>query len=330
MKALLPQPISEEALDILRPVAEVKINQFGRAFTREEFLKELEDVDAVLLPWHTDVMDREAIGKAPKLKVIGRIGLGYENIDIKAATERGIYVTYSPVNAPTVADYTFALMMAVARRMTEADRYCKTKKWDKGGMFVMEGLRGHNVHHKKLGIIGLGRVGALLAKRARGFDMEISYYDPIRKKEMEGELGVRYVPLNELLGNSDFVAVTCALTDSSRGLIGEKELNMMKSTAVLVNTSRGPTVNLKALYEALVNHKILGAGLDVFEKEPIDFDDPILTLDNVVLGPHVAANTHETFLEMQMVACQDVASVLSGKTPKYIINEEVRRITPLK
>lgn len=329
MKVLVTQAIQEKALDVIRPVAEVIVNKYGRLFTREEFLAELADVDAVLLPWHTDIVDKEAMERAPKLKIAAKIGLGYENIDCKTATEKGIYATYTPVNDPTVADLVFGLAITAARRINESDRFCKGRKWDRGGMYFWESQRGHNIHHRSMGIIGLGRIGTNLARRAKGFDMDICYYDPIRKKETEEELGIKYVSLDELLSTSDFVALVCSSTESSQGLIGKREFGMMKSTTVFVSTVRGEIYDQDALYEALRDKKIFAAGLNGYKIEPIPLDDPILDLDNVVLIPHAGSNTYETTLEMQVVACEDVASVITGKTPKYIVNEEVKKIKPL-
>jgi lactate dehydrogenase-like 2-hydroxyacid dehydrogenase len=329
MKIFIAQPIQPEGVEILKQVAEVKSNPQGRPLTRQEFLAQIRDVDAVVLPWHTDVMDREAIGLASHLKVIGRHGVGYENIDLEAATERGVYVTFTPVHTPTVADTAFVLLMTAARRIAEADRFVKSGKWTVGGEWVAWQHMGLDVHDKTIGIIGCGRIGAGVARRAKGFDMRILYFDEVARPDVEAETGAVRVGLDQLLKESDFVSVNCALNERSRGLMGAKQFAIMKPTAVLVNTARGPIVDQPALVEALKTKRIAAAGLDVFVEEPIPPGDPLLTLDNVVLIPHIGSAALEMRRKMAVTVAEDVARVLTGKKPTYLLNSKVLEVRPL-
>ncbi len=330
MKVYLAQPIQPEGVEILKRVAEVQANPEGRPQTRQEFLSHIGDVDAVVLPWHTDVMDREAIQMAAHLKAIGRHGVGYDNIDLQAATERGIYVTFTPVLAPTMADTTFALLMCAARRIAEADRFVKNGGWTVGGEWVPWKFMGFDLHHKTLGIIGCGRVGGGVARRAKGFDMRILYFDEVAQPEVEKETDAVRVGLEELLRESDLVAVNCSLNQKTRGLIGKKQFALMKPTAVLVNTARGPIVDQTALVEALRTKRIAAAGLDVFIEEPIPLDDPILKLENVVVLPHIGSATLENRRKMGTTVAQDVVNILTGKQPTYLLNPKVREVRPLR
>ncbi|HSC70340.1 MAG TPA: D-glycerate dehydrogenase, partial [Candidatus Methylomirabilis sp.] len=309
MKVYVAQPIQPEAIKILEQVALVRSNPEGRPQTRQEFLAEISDVEAVILPWHTDVMDREAIGLAPRLQVIGRHGVGYDNIDLQAATERGVYVTFTPVLAPTMADTTFALLISAARRIAEADQFVKSGGWTIGGEWVPWKFMGVDMHHKTLGIIGCGRIGGGVARRAKGFEMRILYFDEVPQPDVERETGAVRVDLEHLLREADLISVTCSLNEKTRGLIGKQQFAMMKPTAVLVNTARGPIVDQAALVEALQTKRIAGAGLDVFIEEPIPPDDPILRLDNAVLLPHIGSATLENRRKMGVAVAQDVVSV---------------------
>lgn len=329
MKIFIAQPIQPEGVEILKRVAEVHSNPEGRPLERQEFLGHIQDVEAVVLPWHTDVMDREAIQAASRLQVIGRHGVGYENIDLEAAADRGVYVTFTPVHTPTVADTAFVLLMAAARRIAEADRFVKSGKWAVGGEWVAWQHMGLDVHHKTIGIIGCGRIGAGVARRAHGFDMRILYHDEVERPEVEAETGAKKVPLDHLLQESDFVSVNCALTERTRGLLGAKQFALMKPTAVVVNTARGPIIDQPALVEALRNRRIAAAGLDVFIEEPIPPGDPLLQLDNVVLLPHIGSAALDMRRKMAVTVAEDVVRVLSGKQPTYLLNPRVREVRPL-
>jgi len=329
MKVYIAQPIQPEGVEILKQVAEVRSNPEGRPQTRQEFLAQLPDVDGVILPWHTEVMDKEAIGVAKNLKIIGRHGVGYENIDLEAAADRGIYVTFTPVHTPTVADTAFVLLMTAARRIAEADRFVKAGKWTVGGEWVAWQHMGLDIHHKTIGIIGCGRIGASVARRAHGFDMRILYYDEVAQPDVEKQTGAVRVSLEQLLREADFVSVNCALNEKTRGLMGAKQFAMMKPMAVFVNTARGPIVDQAALAEALKSRRIAAAGLDVFVEEPIRPGDPLLTLDNVVLLPHIGSAAIEMRRKMAVTVAEDVVKVLTGKEPIYLLNPRVRQVRPL-
>jgi glyoxylate reductase len=329
MKVYVAQPIQPEGIKILERVADVRSNPEGRPQTREEFLAQIPEVDAVILPWHTEVMDKEAIGIAKNMKVIGRHGVGYENIDLEAAADRGIYVTFTPVHTPTVADTAFVLLMTAARRIAEADRFVKSGKWTVGGEWVAWQHMGLDIHHKTIGIIGCGRIGANVARRAHGFDMRILYFDEVAQPEVEKQTGATRVGLEQLLRESDFVSVNCALNEKTRGLMGAKQFALMKPTAVFVNTARGPIVDQVALTEALKSRRIAAAGLDVYPEEPIRQGDPLLTLDNVVLLPHIGSAAIEMRRKMAITVAEDVVNVLTGKKPTYLLNPRVLQVRPL-
>jgi glyoxylate reductase len=329
MKVYVAQPIQPEGIKLLEQVADVRSNPEGRPQTREEFLAQIPEVDAVVLPWHTEVMDKEAIGIAKKLKVIGRHGVGYENIDLEAAADNGVYVTFTPVHTPTVADTAFALLMTAARRIAEADRFVKSGKWTVGGEWVAWQHMGLDIHHKTIGIIGCGRIGANVARRAHGFDMRILYFDEVAQPEVEQQTGATRVGLEQLLRESDFVSVNCALNEKTRGLMGAKQFALMKPTAVFVNTARGPIVDLVALTEALKGRRIAAAGLDVYPEEPIRQGDPLLALDNAVLLPHIGSAAIEMRRKMATTVAEDVVKVLTGKKPTYLLNPRVLQVRPL-
>jgi len=247
------------------------------------------------------------------LKVVANMAVGFDNIDLDAAGERGVVVTNTPeVLSETTADTAFMLLMAAARRLGEAERVLRAGEWDAWGPMQ---LLGPDVWGKKLGIVGFGRIGQALARRASGFDMEVVYHDMRRNEEAERDLGVRYLELDELLETCDFVSVHAPLTDETRHLVGEKELRGMKDTSVLVNTSRGPVVNEAALAEALAEGRIFAAGLDVYEEEP-KVHPGLLELENVVLAPHIGSASIETRDKMAALAAENLVAVLRGEEPK--------------
>ena len=251
------------------------------------------------------------------LEVVANMAVGFDNIDLDAAGERGVVVTNTPeVLSETTADTAFMLLMAAARRLGEAERMLRAGGWDAWGPMQ---LMGPDVWGKKLGIVGFGRIGQALARRASGFDMEVAYHDMRRNEEAERDLGVRYLELEELLETCDFVSVHAPLTDETRHLIGEKELESMKDTSVLVNTSRGPVVDEAALAEALAEGRIFAAGLDVFEEEP-KVHPRLLELENVVLAPHIGSASIETRDKMAALAAENLVAVLRGEEPKTPVN----------
>jgi glyoxylate reductase len=245
--------------------------------------------------------------------VVANMAVGYDNIDVGAARERGVVVTNTPgVLDETTADVAFMLMLAAARRLGEGERLLRAGKWEWWGP---KQLRGIDVWGKKLGIVGLGRIGRAVARRGRGFGMEILYHNRSRKEVAEKELGARYLDLDDLLRESDFVSIHTPLTDATRHLIGERELGLMQDTAVLINTSRGPVVDEAALAEALEGGRIFAAGLDVYEEEP-KVHPKLLELEKAVLAPHIGSATIETRDRMATLAAENLAAVLRGEKPK--------------
>jgi glyoxylate reductase len=280
--------------------------------------KEIAEVDAVLGThrWTAKVMD-----KAPRLHLIALTSVGFDMVDMDAATERGILVTNTPdVLTDTVADLTFALMLAVGRRISEMDRWLRAGQWKVAGVTPMA----WDVHHATLGIIGLGRIGSAVARRALAFHMKVLYYDTVRKKDLEKQHGYRFVDRETLLRESDFVTLHVPLLPETKGMMGPAQLALMKPTAFLINTSRGPVVNERALITALQEGRIAGAGLDVFEKEPVDPGNPLLKMENVVILPHVGSATDATRQAMLDLAVSNVVAVLQGKPPFTPVNPEVR------
>jgi len=317
-KVLVTCQIAQEPIEKLRESAEVKLNPSPQPFTKEQLRKEVADVDGVILG--AEKFDEELIAAAPRLKIIARYGVGYDNVDVRAATSRRIFVTYTPsVLSDAVADLTFAFILALSRRITEADSYVKSGEWSKNTSFPL----GYDLANKTLGIVGCGRIGMKVIERARAFNMNIIYHDVIRNTLAEEKYGAKSVTLEELLRWSDYVSIHVPFTQKTEGLVGKNELMLMKSTAFLINTSRGPVVDQLALYEALKGKRIAGAGLDVFQKEPLASDDPMLKLSNVVLTPHIGSGTVETRLAMAMMAVDDVIRVLRGKEPTNVVNNEL-------
>lgn len=284
----------------------------------DEMLKKLHDKEGLLLAGTK--VDKNLLNHAPKLKVVSNISVGYNNFDIEAMKERNIIGTNTPgVLNDTVADLIFALILASARKVAEMDRYVRDGKWNETDF---EEMFGKDVHHATLGIIGMGRIGQDVARRARyGFDMDVLYYNRTRKTDTEESLGVKYADLNTLLEQSDFILIMTSLTDETYHMIDEEQFNLMKKDAIFINASRGSTVNEKALIKALEEKKILGAGLDVFEKEPVDKNNPLLKLDNVVLLPHVGSATKKTRSDMAMLAARNLVKALYGEVPPNIVPE---------
>ncbi|HDD69099.1 MAG TPA: D-glycerate dehydrogenase [Candidatus Korarchaeota archaeon] len=293
---------------------------------KDVIIERVKDVDA-LVSLLTDPIDAEVMDAAPRLKIISQYAVGYDNIDVKAATERGIYVTNTPgVLTETVADFTMALMMAVSRRVVEADKYIRSGKW-KVGWHPLYFL-GADLYGATLGIVGLGRIGSAVARRAKGFNMRILYYDVVRREDLEKELGLKYVDLDTLLKESDFVTLHVPLLPETKDMIGERELKLMKPTAYLINTSRGKVVDEKALIRALKEGWIAGAALDVFYQEPTPPDNPLLELDNVVVTPHIASASLETRSRMAEIVAENLIAFKEGKKPPTLVNPEVMNVRP--
>ncbi|QGH36111.1 D-glycerate dehydrogenase [Gracilibacillus salitolerans] len=263
----------------------------------------------------TETIDKEVIESAPDLKVISNMAVGFNNIDIEEAKKHNIIVTNTPeILTETTADLTFALLMATARRIVEAVDYIKSNQWVTWSPMQ---LTGRDVHGATLGIIGMGRIGSALARRAKGFNMNIIYHNRNRSLEQERELDVQYVEFEELLKTSDFICVMVPYSEETKNLISEREFRLMKDTSILVNTSRGGIVDEDALYMALTNQQIGAAGLDVFEEEPINKSNRFVSLPNVISLPHIGSASIDTRLKMEEVAAENLLRVLQNNPPIY-------------
>lgn len=281
--------------------------------SRDELLEAVRSANGVLAT-ATEKVDGEVMDAAGEgLAVVANMAVGYDNIDVEAASERSVVVTNTPgVLDETTADVAFMLLLAAARRLGEGERLLRAGKWEWWGP---KQLRGYDVWGKTLGIIGMGRIGRAVARRGKGFGMQIAYHNRSRDEEAERELGARYLDLEELLGEADYVSIHTPLTPETRHLIGARELEMMKPASVLVNTSRGPVLDEVALAEALAERRIFAAGLDVYEEEP-KVHPKLLELENVVLAPHIGSASFETRDKMAVLAAENLAAVLRGEDPK--------------
>ncbi len=326
-RVFVTREIPSDALKLLKSKFEVEVWPEETPPPKNILIEKVKVVDG-LCCLLTDKIDAEVINAAgEQLKGISQIAVGYDNIDLEAATKRGIYVTNTPgVLTDTTADYAFALLMATARRIAEADRYVRDGRWKIPWGLMM--MLGQDVWGKTIGIIGMGRIGTAMARRAKGFNMKILYYDVARNEAAEKELGAEYVDLETLLKESDFVSIHVPLLPSTRHLINEERLKLMKKTACLINTSRGPVVDEKALYKALKEGWIWAAGLDVWEKEPTDPDNPLLKLDNVTASPHIASASYETRTRMAIMAAENMIAILEGRVPPNLVNKEVLKVRP--
>jgi glyoxylate reductase len=282
----------------------------------EVLTKTAAEVEAIL---GTDRWTAAMLGEASRLRLIALTAVGFDMVDVTAATARGVLVTNTPdVLTETVADLTFALLLAAARRVCETERWMRAGQWQTLGVTPM----GRDVHHATLGIVGLGRIGAAVAERARGFRMSVLYFDFVRREDLEREFGYRFVPLDTLLRESDFVTLHVPLLPQTSGMIGAAELALMKPTAYLINAARGPVVNERALVAALQAGRIAGAGLDVYENEPVPSSSPLLAMENVITLPHVGSATEATRQAMVNLATDNVLAVLQGKPPLTPVNPD--------
>jgi glyoxylate reductase len=312
-RVYITRKLPDEILDKL-------LSQFDVRMWEEEYipvpkdvlLKEIEGVDG-LFCLLTDTIDVEVLEHARNLKVITNLAVGYNNIDIQAASMRGIIVTNTPgVLNETTADLTFTLLMATARRVVEASDFLRSGKW--GAWSPMQ-LTGQDIHGSTIGIIGLGRIGEALVKRAKGFDMNVLYYNRTRKLDKEKELEIQYAELKDLLQQSDFICILLPYSTEVHHLIGKQALSLMKKNAILINSARGGIVDEEALYHALKDGQIWAAGLDVFEQEPVPIDHPLLSLPNVVTLPHIGSASVKTRLAMAHLAADNLVNVLNGNEP---------------
>jgi glyoxylate reductase len=324
-KVYVTRKILEPALSMLLKECNVVLNNKDRPPTRKEILKNVRGKDGILCML-SDKIDAEVMAAAgPKLKVISSYSTGVDHIDVDEATKRGIYVTFtSDILAEATADLTFALILALARKIIEANEFTKRKLWKVGWMPNL--LLGTEVHGMTLGIIGLGRIGTAVARRAKGFNMKIIYNNrSTRNHQIESELKAEYVDINSILEQSDFLTIHTTLNKDSFHLLDESKFRKMKKTAYIINTSRGQIINEPDLVKAIKNNWIAGVGLDVFEKEPLSNSSPLLKMKNVVVLPHIGSATYQTRSKMSEVAVQNLLSILNGRDPLFIVNSEVTK-----
>ena len=318
-KVFVTRAIPEKGFETVQNFCDVDLWPEELPPGREEMLKHVRGVDG-LLCLLTDKIDGEIMDEAgPQLKVISNHAVGFDNIDVPAATARRIPVGNTPgVLTDATADFAFALMMAVARRIPEAERYVHAGKWKTWGPMTLLGV---DIKGATLGLVGFGRIGKAVARRALGFDMRVIYYDPSEK--LNTDLKATPVDFETLLEESDFISLHTPLTPDTRYLIDTEALSKMKRTAVLVNTARGPIVDPEALYEALNEKRIFGAGLDVTDPEPLPLDSPLLTLDNIVVVPHVASASTTSREQMSWMAAQNLVAGLKGERLPNCVNPQV-------
>jgi glyoxylate reductase len=321
-RVFVARVIPSDGLDLVTGATEATVWPDDLPPPRDELLRSIEGCDGVLTLL-TDRVDGEFLDRAgPGLKVVSNYAVGFDNIDVPECTRRGIPVGNTPgVLTETTADLAFALLMAAARRLPEAGRYVRDGKWKTWGPML---LLGPDVHGGTIGIVGFGRIGQAVAKRAAGFGMTILYHDVNRlPDEVTAPLGAQYVPIEELLARSDFVSLHVNLTPETRHLIDAAALRRMKPTAILVNTSRGPVVDGAALASALRDGVIGGAGLDVTDPEPIPMDDPLVGLDNCLIVPHIASASRATRGKMAQMAAANLLAGLRGERLPTPVNPEV-------
>jgi glyoxylate reductase len=320
-RVFVSRQIAPEAIDMLRARAEVRVWEEDHAIPRETLLREVAEVDAVL-SLLTEKIDEELLEAARNLKIVANMAVGFDNFDVPALTRRGVIGTNTPgVLTETTADFAFALMMGAARYVSQGVEYVRTGKWKtwEPNLFV-----GQDIHHSTVGIVGMGRIGIEFAKRARGFDMRVLYYDVYRRDaEFERQHGIEYRELEALLAEADFVTIHVDLNDSTRRLFNAERFRKMKPSAYLINAARGPIVDTEALYQALKSGQIAGAALDVTDPEPLPADHPLLQLQNCVVCPHIASASVRTRTNMAKLAAENIVNVLEGREPLTPVNPEV-------
>jgi D-3-phosphoglycerate dehydrogenase len=329
LKVLLTDKIDEAGIEILKRVAKI---HYASSLDEGTLAEEAKDVDAMVVRVPA-VITRRIIEQAKKLKVIARFGVGYDNIDVSAATDNCIPVTYTPgANTLAVAEYTVTLIMALAKQLMIADKALREHRWE-----VRLDYSGIEIAGKRLGIVGLGKIGAEVARLSVGLGMHVQYWSRTRKVDKERTLGIDYVPFRRdethlglnvpkrLLEESDFISIHLALTNETRGFIGKKEIAHMNDGAFLINTARGEIVSEMALLDALTSGKLGGAGLDAFEDEP-PYRSPLLKLESVVVSPHVAAVARDTSRRMSIMVAEDTVKALSNQRPRFVVNPQVMEV----
>ena len=316
-RIVITREVFDEVIDYLNPHCEVDANQADTPYTPEALALKLTNAQGLMCAL-TDRVDAALIAQASQLKAVANIAVGYNNIDVPACTARAIQVTNTPgVLDDSTADLAFALILATARRITEVESYIRNGKWTG---WTLKQWMGVDVHHATLGIIGMGRIGQTIARRASGFDMTVRYHNRTRlEAAVESRLNAMYAGKEEILRESDFVVVMVPYSPATHHLIKAAEIALMKPTAILINTARGGVVDDVALIDALGEKRIAGAGIDVFEGEPA-FNPGFLKLDNVVLTPHIGSATRATRMRMALMAAENMLAALSGKTPANLVN----------
>ncbi|HZP02982.1 MAG TPA: D-glycerate dehydrogenase [Terriglobia bacterium] len=315
----ITRPLPPQAVEFLATQCEVRMHSEDAALTESQLVSACADAEGILVVGAK--INQQVLRAARPLKIVANCGVGYDNIDVAACTERRILVTNTPgVLDDSTADLAFALLLATARRVAEGDRLVREGRWHEWKWNL---LWGADVHHKTLGLLGFGRIGQAVARRAQGFSMRILYHSRRRVEEaVERQLGAGRVDLDTLLRESDFLSIHVPLTSETRRLIGARELALMKPSAMLINTARGKVVDEEALVQALDKKLIAGAGLDVFENEP-QLHPALIGMTNVVLTPHIGSASHETRLKMAMCSAENLLAGLAGRRPPNIVNPEV-------
>lgn len=323
-KVYITRRIPEDILALIEASCEVRIwSETDTPVPRSILEQEIQAVDGIFCLL-TESIDEDLLSKATQLKVVSNMAVGYNNIDVEAATRKGIMVTNTPgVLTETTADLTFALLMMTARRLEESAQFLRQGDWKTWSPML---LTGQDIYGATLGIVGMGRIGEALARRAKGFDMKVLYHNRSRKPETEASLGVEYrATLETLLKESDFVCIMTPYTAETHNLIGETEFNYMKPNAILINTARGGVVDEDALYQALSTGEIWAAGLDVFSSEPLPPDHPLLSLPNFVALPHIGSASIKTRRQMALLAAQNLIATVTGQVPNHLVNSQVLR-----
>lgn len=321
-KVLVTREVFDDTLEYLRQHCTVIDNQDDVPYAQQSLGAALADCDGLMCAL-TDKVDAALLAAAPKLKAVANIAVGYNNIDVPACTARGVLATNTPgVLDDSTADLAWALMLGAARRITEVERRIRAGEWT--GWRLKQWL-GVDVHHATLGIVGMGRIGQAIARRASGFEMKVIYHNRNRiAADLERKCNAAYVTLDELLAQSDFVVLQVPYSPATHHLIGAAQLAKMKPGAILINSTRGGVVDDAALVDALKNGRIRGAGLDVYENEP-KLHPGFLQLDNVVLAPHIGSSTEATRRAMAMLAARNLVAALTGQTPPNLINPDARK-----
>ena len=318
-KVYIAKPVPKEIEDLIARHCEYKMWRKDEPIPESELLKEIVDVEGLMTP--KGIITKEFLEKAPNLKIVSNIAVGYDGFDIAAMKERNVIGTHTPfVLDDAVADLVFGLILNTARRINEFDQYVKNGEWNHH--LDSDEYFGKDVHHATLGIIGLGRIGEKIVKRAKlGFDMNVIYHNTSRKHDLESKYSIDYREMNDVLKEADFVVLMLPLKESTYHIMGSAEFGMMKEDAVFINCSRGKVVDEEALIDALQNNQIRAAGLDVFEVEPIDKDNPLLKMKNVITLPHIGSCTRDARFDMALKAAENLLAGLTGKTPPNVVKE---------